>query len=289
MPTCCSLSAVTTPKLGSAPLVKHKTLYPRGSRANCAAVLTALPYTAGRHPKGAEGRRAAATAEGDTPRCVPVGAARPMATSFEDDGCLNMEDPRAQAIAACLCAMLECHQREARLFDTPEWLITFAEKQQVIQRWTVSDLDHRGLPPAHHVLHEICVVSAATSTSRTVQILALGLLNRVLCAGAQASPATRLAHDNWSLLWLFAVHFAAKMHYDVRILAHQMHARSDSDLGAPLGRRPCPIVLAARARAVSRASALTPLARPSPARSAASRSNAANSSTSPTTAASPRT
>ena len=69
-----------------------------------------------------------------------------------------------------------------------------------------------GLPSPERVLEEVCTVSEATATSRVVAILALGLLDRVLNTN---SPATRLAHDNWSLVWLFCIHFAAKIHYDV--------------------------------------------------------------------------
>ena len=133
-------------------------------------------------------------------------------SSTGDEASLQPGDPLACALACCISATLEVHQREARLFDAPKWLCGFASAQQAIGRWTLSDLERTGLPSPERVLEEVCTVSEATATSRVVAILALGLLDRVLNTN---SPATRLAHDNWSLVWLFCIHFAAKIHYDV--------------------------------------------------------------------------
>ena len=57
--------------------------------------------------------------------------------------------------------------------------------------------------------------------SRTVSLLALELLERIFPASilqdrAILSPGVRLTAANWAIMWLFAVHFAAKMYYDVR-------------------------------------------------------------------------
>ena len=92
-----------------------------------------------------------------------------------DFDCLERDDPVAMAITCIMYAYLEAHHDEASLFDTPEWLLTFAWAQARTGR--SFNLDERGLPSPYRVHDEVCAVSRATSTNRVVQILALGLLD----------------------------------------------------------------------------------------------------------------
>ena len=136
--------------------------------------------------------------------------------------CLSPKDPLSIAIACTLRAHMEAHVNEAQLFGVPEWMDEVVQAQLATRRWGASsDHDQMGLPRALRIHEEICTVSLATSTSRTVSLLALELLERIFPASilqdrAILSPGVRLTAANWAIMWLFAVHFAAKMYYDVR-------------------------------------------------------------------------
>lgn len=135
-----------------------------------------------------------------------------------------MDDPISLAITCVLTAHMEAHLGEAQLYDSPFWLVQFSRAQRATRRWSTSDLDRLGLPLPQRVLDEVCTVSVATGTSRTVQILALGLLERMFPASSRdfgdpiSSPGAQLTAASWSTIWLFCVHFAAKTHYDQRCL-----------------------------------------------------------------------
>ena len=132
----------------------------------------------------------------------------------------DAKHPLAVGMAAMLFAHLDCHAREAQLFDLPSWAAELDTAQWRTHRFSSHELDRSGLPDAMRVLHEIVTVSSCTNTDLVVQILALQLLERLLHgdpeSGLHVSPGMRIHGHNWGMMWLLCVSLAAKLHYDVR-------------------------------------------------------------------------
>ena len=158
-----------------------------------------------------------------------AGAAEPAmheAALSTDESPLEEGHPITLAIAGIIYAHLDCQASEARLFDTPSWVRKCAHAHHYTQRFRPAELDARGLPSPQRVAAEVYAVSVGTVTCGIVQVLAVGLLDRMLCCGSQiidvldvgfvASPGARINGQNWAIIWLFCVHFAAKIYYDVR-------------------------------------------------------------------------